>query len=187
MKIKSVIPPDQGVNKYQPIDLIDDKCWSDTLNVNFGVGYMKKVTGWYPFDSQLASLNSPIKQIDNYYKFNGNEWLIFCTDTGVYWYNPSLHQLLPLYTGLTTTIDQLIMTENFDNNFIVTNGVDKPIYWDGIAPSMSIIPGMDDMESGISNFKGNCVINYSNFLSLVILQRMENIAHKESVGVNLEI
>jgi hypothetical protein len=164
MKYKSVIPPDQGINKYQPIDIIEDNFWSDCYNMNFGIGYIRKVTGWRPFDTNLSALGSPIRQIDNYYKYNGNEWLIFCTNNKVYWFNNSTHELVEIYSGLTTSDDHQIMTENFGDNFIITNGLDTPIYWDGVLSTMAIIPGINDMEGGITHFQADCLINYKNYL-----------------------
>lgn len=52
MEYKYVPGPSKGINKYLPAHLIDDKEWSDGMNVYFGAGYVKKCGGYEKFTRQ---------------------------------------------------------------------------------------------------------------------------------------
>jgi hypothetical protein len=85
MKVKSIVPPDGGINKYLPNHLIPDNSWITGNNIYFGVGFLEKCHGWIKF--MTNPLSEGIRNIDNYYKYNGDAYLMFITNNKIYKYN----------------------------------------------------------------------------------------------------
>lgn len=162
-QIKSISAPDKGVDKYLPINLIDDRSWSYVNNVHFTTGGMSKVLGWRRFLPNQEPLGEPIMAIDNFFKFDNSSWLLFFTPTRGFYFDETTDSLVSIGTYLSGGTDHLIRTENFNDNFIVTNGIDHPKYWDGVN-DLQDIPGIDDMEGGITDFKAESVVNFNGFL-----------------------
>lgn len=162
--IKAVYAPDKGVDKYLPANLIDDKSWSAVHNVHFTIGGLSKVLGWRKFIPSQEPLGEPILAIDNFFKFDNSSWLLFLTNSRAFYLDETTDSLKLIGSFASGGTDHLIMTENFNDNFIITNGIDYPKYWDGIANQLLNIPGMNDMEGGVTDFKAECVVNFNGFL-----------------------
>jgi len=169
---KTIMAPSKGIVKNQefPHDLIDDRAWSDGNNIRFGEGYVEKVGGWKKF--MTTPLDGAIMAIDNYYQFDGDEFLMLITPTTVYKYDPGTNTGIDIATtSLTGTPSDVIITETSRNLFVLTNGKDKVQYWDGAASSIADLPGLTDcvnagQTAGIIVNNAKCLVNFGNFLIL---------------------
>lgn len=176
MKSKSsvlpVIAPARGINKNIPKNLIKDDAWSDGNNVHFGVGYVEKVGGWRKFIGQ--QLDGELMAIDNYFKFNGDSYLMFVTTKRVYYYDPVNNTVVDITgdTPLTGGNEDIVITENAQDYFLITNGVDPIKYWDGISPSIADLPGLDDCDGGVKSVRAKAMLYFQNFL--ILLNTTEN-------------
>ncbi len=170
MKNISVMAPDKGIIRDFPKNLIPDRAWSDGLNVRFGDGYVEKVGGWQKFMAQ--QLDGPIMAIDNYYQFDGDEYLMIATPTTIYKYDVTNNVAIDITTtSLTGDSSDIILTETAQNLFIVTNGKDKIQYWDGVASSIADLPGLTDcvnvdQVAGVVVNSARCFAYFNNFLIL---------------------
>lgn len=161
---KVVLSPDKGIQKYKPKDLIDDAGWSEGNNVHFCTGYMQKVSGWQKWYN--SSLGSPILGIDNFYKYNGDSWLIICTNDKIYKYNTTTKVFDEIGTGLLATQDHPVFIDTANDTMIYTNGVDKIKSWDGVATTISDLAGLTDCEGEVTDVRAKCMIYTNNFLML---------------------
>lgn len=240
MERKAIMAPDKGIDRYLPLNLIDDGAWSDGNNVQFGVGYVKKVSGWRKFfgvrsvwagltvyaegvqvvpttvnnhvykctiagtsgDTEptwpttygatvtdgtavwtevgVNKLDGTVQTIDNYYKSDNTEWLMFVTTGGVYYYHDSEDTAVKIGT-LNGTMDHLAQTENAQDLFIITNNVDPVKYWDGAASAIADLPGLDNCEPGydgvtVTSVRAKCICYYNGFL--ILGDTTENGYHK---------
>ncbi len=171
MKTKAVMAPSKGIIKKEefPVNLIPDDAWSDGLNVRFGNGYIEKVSGWQKFIGQ--QLDGPIVAIDNYYHFNGDEYLMFVTPATVYKYDITNNTAVGITTNLTGDTSDIITTETAQDLFLLTNGKDAVKYWDGVAASIVDLPGLDDcvnadQTAGVVVNSARCIASFNNFLLL---------------------
>jgi hypothetical protein len=172
VKQKIIMPPDGGVNKRLPKNLINDNSFTDVLNVRFGAGYVEKVAGWQKWNEQ--QLDGVVMTIENYYKFAGDDWLIAITPTTVYRYDPTGSEFISLIDtdeDLTGTTASPVLCENAQDLFIITNGVDSIKYWDGELDYITDLPGMDDCEPGPENYavtsvKAKCFLWFNEQLIL---------------------
>lgn len=229
MEKKVILAPDKGVDKYLPGSLIDDRAWADGNNVQFGVGYVKKVVGWRPFFTTRTAwvattgyaegtyvvptvsnrhvykctsagisggdepvwptvnggavvdgtvtwtevgvnrLQGHLQVIDNYYKHDGSEWLMFVTSERAYYYDETADTAVEI-GALNGDVDHPAQTENAQDYFIITNGIDPVKYWAGTG-SIADLPGLTDCEPGpdgapVTSVRAKCVTNYNNFLIL---------------------
>lgn len=169
----TVRAPDKGIIKKEefPIDLIPDRAWSDGNNVRFGSGYVEKVGGWTKFITQ--QLDGPIIAIDNYYKFNGDEYLMIVTPTTIYQYDVTTNTALDISTTslLTGTVDNIVITETARDMFVITNGKDTVRSWDGVSETIVDLPGLTDcvnagQTAGITVNNARCLAYFNNFLIL---------------------
>jgi hypothetical protein len=92
----------------------------------------------------VNQLNGVVMAIDNYYKFNGDSYLLFITTTKVYSYNETDNTAVDITGGtLNGVITNPVFTENAQNYFIFTNGVDPVKYWTG-SGNIANLPGLTD-------------------------------------------
>jgi len=89
-------------------------------------------------------LSGVLMAMDNYYKYNGDSYLIAITTTHVYAYDPENNVFCDITgaTPLSGTTDNAVVTENAQNYFVFTNGVDPVKYWDGQMASIENLPGL---------------------------------------------
>ena len=169
---KSVMAPAEGVNMTLPANLIKDQAWMDGNNVRFGAGYVSKIDGWEKFVSQ--QLVGTICAIDNYYKYNGDQYLMVITTTKVYYYNDQTKLFVDITGGtpLTGQVKIPVLTENAQNYFIFTNGVDPVKYWQGPSSgNIANLPGLTDVVPWLSGgttavVKAKSLLYAKNFLLL---------------------
>ncbi|MCM0760266.1 hypothetical protein M7775_17065 [Sporomusa sphaeroides DSM 2875] len=166
MQKKEIIAPDKGANKYLPKHLIPDTAWTDAYNVVFGPGYVKKSGGWQKWI--LTRLNGPVLAIDIYYKFNGDQFLIFITDKRIYYFDPIANDVVDITgeTDLNGVIDSPVICENAQDVFVFTNGIDHVKYWDGEMETIADLPGLDDCKGGVTSVTCKGLIYSNNFLIL---------------------
>lgn len=161
-----IMAPDKGINKYVPVHLVPNEAWSDGNNAYFGPGFVAKVGGWQKFiDSQL---DGAILAIDNYYRFNGDSFLIFITTKRVYYYDPEESTVVDITgdTLLNGNLDYPVFCENAQDYFVFTNGIDPVKYWDGVSEHISNLPGLDDCDGGVTSVRARCLLYAQNFLLL---------------------
>jgi hypothetical protein len=203
-QFKAVMPPDKGINQYDPINLINDRAWSDGNNVRFGKGYVEKVGGWAKFLRQPSAraattayvvgdyvvpatpntyvykcttagttgsgtptwpttyeatvtdgtavwtnvgvnmLNGVLQTIDNFFKYNGDSWLLFITTTKIYRYDPVTKTAIDITGGtLNGDVDNPVFSDTAQNVFVFTNGIDSVKYWNG-SGNIANLPGLTD-------------------------------------------
>jgi hypothetical protein len=170
MKTKIIMSPDGGIKKNVPKNLVPDNSWTDGNNVRFGNGFMEKVKGWQKWNEQ--ELDGAVMALENYYKFAGDDWLIAITPTTVYRFNPTMGTFIDITdTNLTGTTENPVMTENAQDLFIITNGVDNIQYWDGALDYIAPLPNMDDCEpyplqGPVTDVKAKCLLYFNNQLIL---------------------
>lgn len=171
-KIKTVVAPSRGINKNLPKNIIKDDAWSDGNNVHFGAGYVEKVGGWRRFIAN--QLDGELMAIDNFYKFNGDNYLMFITTKRVYYYDP-VNNIVVDITGdtlLTGSTDNIVFTENAQDYFLITNGVDPIKYWDGTMAAIADLPGLTDCDGGVTSVRAKSMLFAQNFL--ILLNTIEN-------------
>ena len=164
MKRKIVFPCDGGLVKNLPPYLIDDSAFSDGNNIMFSKGYMGKVGGWKKFSAN--KLDTTVYQIDNFYKFNGDAWFILCSTDKVYKYHDDLDTFEQIGAIVGGSLEHPLFTENVNDYFVMTNGIDKVKYWDGQLASMAELPGLTDCEGGVTSILAKTLLSYKNFLIL---------------------
>jgi hypothetical protein len=92
----------------------------------------------------VNKLSGVLMAMDNYYKYNGDNHLLAITTTSVFAYDPENNVLRDI-TGATPlhgTTEYPVVTENAQNYFVFTNGVDPVKYWDGEMASIENLPGL---------------------------------------------
>jgi hypothetical protein len=91
----------------------------------------------------VNKLSGILMAVDNYYKYNGDEYLMAVTTTHCYCYDLENNVFRDITgTPLTGTIDKAVVTENARNYFVFTNGVDNVKYWDGQMATIENLPGL---------------------------------------------
>lgn len=169
-KVINIIAPDKGIYQNLPKHLIRDESWSEGNNIRFGQGYIEKIVGWKKFIAN--QLDGELMAIDNYYKFNGDSYLIFITTKRVYTYDDT-NGLTDITGGtlLNGTPDHPVITENAQNCFVFTNGIDRVKYWDGVAATIADFPGLNNCVgpggAGVNVTKCKALLYFKNFLLLL--------------------
>lgn len=169
---KTIMAPADGIVMNLPQNLILDTSWTDGLDVRFGKGYIEKVGGWEKFLPD--QLNGPLMAIENYYQFDGDEWLLLITPTSLYKYNPSTYSVTNITgdTPLTGTYEDVIITDTAQDMFVLTNNKDPIKYYDGSPTgTLSDLPGLTDCEYGpegvsVTSVRAKCILPYNNMLIL---------------------
>lgn len=116
----------------------------------------------------VNKLAGVLMAMDNYYKYNGDGYLMAITTTHAYAYDPENNVFRDI-TGavsLQGTTDYPVVTENAQNYFVFTNGVDAIKYWDGEAAAIADLPGLDDCEGGVTSVRCKTLLYFKNFLIL---------------------
>ncbi|MDR3564422.1 MAG: hypothetical protein P4N41_13770 [Negativicutes bacterium] len=109
--------------------------------------------------------------IDNYYKFNGDSYLLFITTTKIYNYNVTDNTAVDITGGtLSGVVDQPVFTENAQNYFVFTNGVDPVKYWTGTG-NIADLPGLADCVpwndgTPVTSVVAKCLLYFDQFLIL---------------------
>lgn len=117
----------------------------------------------------VNQLSGIIMAMDNYYLFNGNSYLMAVTTTHCYRYDPDANTFVDITSGtpLNGTSEHPVITENAQNWFVFTNGVDPVKYWDGdLAHTIADLPGLDDVEGGATSVRCKTLLYFQNFLLL---------------------
>ena len=117
----------------------------------------------------VNKVDGELMAIDNYYKFNGDQFLMLVTTRRVYYLNPITNTFIDI-TGdnlLTGSIDNPVFTENAQDLIVITNGVNPIKYWDGVATSIADLAGLTDCLGGVTSVRAKSMLFASNFLMLL--------------------
>ena len=116
----------------------------------------------------VNKLDGELMALDNYYKFNGDQFLIAITTKRVYRLDPVTNVFVDItgITLLTGSIDFPVFTENAQDWFIITNGVDPIKYWDGTSPTIADLAGLNDCLGGVTSVRAKAMLFASNCLML---------------------
>lgn len=177
MEIKSVIPPDGGLNLSVPNHLCPDSSWIEVFNVHFGLGYVEKVNGWKKFTT--STLNEKVRLIENYFKFNNEAYLLFATNSKIYKMEDDTKTFTDI-SGMTYTAseDFPVFLENAEDKIVYTNFINQIRVWNGVDNTFSDLGGTNAIEgiAGTSTvLRAKCMLYTNNFLML---------GHTEENGTN---
>ena len=101
----------------------------------------------------------------------GDSYLMAITTTNAYRYDPENNVCIDITgaTALNGTVDHPVVTENAQDCFVFTKGVDPVKYWTG-AGSIADLPGLTDCEpehgTPVTSVKSKTLLNFKNFLIL---------------------
>jgi len=119
----------------------------------------------------VNKLNGTPMAIDNYFKFNGDSWLIFITTTKVYYYNSTNNVAIDITGGtLNGKTQNPVFSENAQNLFVFTNGVDPVKCWNG-SGNISNLGGLTDCVpwndgTAVTSVVAKCLLYFNEFLIL---------------------
>jgi len=97
-QIKPIIAPRGGLRFDLPADLISDVEMSECRNVFFEDGLIKKRYGYIQKGNNLP-LSGPIIGSDQFYMFDGNDWLLVGTTLDMYRWNVTPQMWVPITTS----------------------------------------------------------------------------------------
>lgn len=117
MEIKSIIPPDGGLNKNLPNHLIPDNSWVDMINIYFGNGFLKKTDGWLKLTTN--KMDGTVRNISNYIKYNGDNFLILSTNSKIYRLNDSAVSFVDLTLPPTWRLNTSYSDDSTSANFCI--------------------------------------------------------------------
>ena len=109
--------------------------------------------------------------IDNYFKFNGDSFLLFITTTEVYTYNQTDNTAVDITDGtLSGQTTSPVFTENAQNLFVFTNGIDPVKCWNGIG-NITNLGGLTDCVpwndgTPVTAVVAKCLLYFNEFLIL---------------------
>lgn len=105
--------------------------------------------------------------LDNYYQYDGDAWLMAITTTRAYRYDDENNTFVDITgaTALTGTTEHPVVTENAQNYFVFTNGIDPVKYWTGTG-NIADLPGLTDCEGGVTSVRAKTLLYFQNFLLL---------------------
>lgn len=156
---KVIVPVDGGVQKTLPSWLIKDSQWSDGNNIRFGQGYIEKVGGWQRF--MATQLDGPVKYVDNYYKYNGNSYLLFFTDKSFYQYDVTNKTAVKI-GAYNNPVGVPVSATCAQDWYVFTAASDNIMYWDGT--TYAPLPGTNDCIGGVTSLRAKCVCAFNQFL-----------------------
>jgi hypothetical protein len=114
----------------------------------------------------VNKLSGTLMAMDNYYQFDGDDYLIAITTTKCYTYDPENNTFLDITGGtLNGSTGYPVVTENAQNYFVFTNGIDPVKYWTG-SGNIADLPGLDDCEGGVTSVRCKSLLYFQNFLVL---------------------
>ena len=167
MAKKPIYPVYGGMNKQKPEWMLEENEWADVLNVRFTSGSMKKCEGWSKYFA--SALTGEVYKISPYYTYNGDSFLMFHTPTKTY----QLTGAATVPTDITATaLNGLstapVFSENAENKYIFTNGVDPVQAWSG-SGNIAALSGLSGALEGTSDTALSCcrcLVYFNNFLIL---------------------
>ena len=189
-QIKPILAMRGGLNYSLPADLISETEMSDCLNVFFEDGLIKKRYGYATMGSNLP-LDGAVMGIDQFYKFDGNSWLLVMTENQIYKWIPatslwdSISDAEGLYgagaygaeayganTGDPFTgtdedyfsYDYIRKSTETDPWWIMTNGVDPIKKFTGTGAISNLI---SDYPTGVTTLFSKHVIEFKDHLLLL--------------------
>lgn len=120
----------------------------------------------------VSALTGILQAIDNYYRRDGFNWLMIITTRRAYYYSNETQTFVDITgeTNLTGDDDHPVSTENAQDYFVFTNGVDPIKYWGG-SGDIADLPGLTDCEPGpegdtVTSVRAKCLLYWNNFLIL---------------------
>ena len=119
----------------------------------------------------VNKLSGVLMAMDNYYKYSGDSYLMAITTTNAYRYDPENNVFIDITgaTALNGTVDHPVVTENAQDWFVLTNGVDPVKYWSG-SGNIADLPGLADCEpehgTPVTSVRAKTLLYFKNFLIL---------------------
>jgi len=190
IQIKPLLAPRGGLRYDLPADLISELEMSDCQNVFFEDGLIKKRYGYATMGSNLP-LDGAVLGMDQFYKFDGNSWLIVMTENQIYQWIPasevwdSISDAEGLYgaglygaeayganagnpfTGTDSDLfsyDYIRKSTETDPWWIMTNGVDPIKKFTGTGAISNLI---SDYPTGVVTLLSKHVIEFKDHLLLL--------------------
>jgi len=107
----------------------------DSINVFFDNGIIIKRTGYIVIQLNVAGDNSAIRWLDEWYDSTNQQHIMIITDTKFIEYNPNNNTFTDRTPvgGLFGLLSGPVSGYGFAGKYFMTNDVDKPFYWDGVA------------------------------------------------------
>ena len=131
-----------GLRYDLPSEKIPDNCVQDSLNTIFDAGQISKRFGYLSPIYTVAD-HSKVRWIDEWLDGNQVRWLIIVTDTKMLSYNIATNTFTDITPvgGLTGNLGKAVHGAAFSGKIVgvltflyfITNGVNRPFYWDGTA------------------------------------------------------
>lgn len=189
-QIKPVLAPRGGLRYDLPADLISEIEMSDCRNVFSEDGLIKKRYGYKTMGSNLP-LDGAVLGIDQFYKFDGNSWLLAMTENEIYKWLPNLGTWNTIsdalgayginayganayganagdaFSGADTdffSYDYIRKTTETDPWWIMTNGVDPIKKFTGNGAISDLI---SDFPTGVTSLLAKHVIEFKDHLLLL--------------------
>lgn len=129
-----------GVNKDLSPEEITEGAWSDSKNVRFRNGYAEKYRGI----AQVYSSTSVTTNGLFYYETPTARNFVHVSPTKVFSDDGTTRTDITPASDFTGSFDDKWSGGVFSGNLVLTNGVDKPVYWDGnVANNLTTLPGWD--------------------------------------------
>jgi hypothetical protein len=189
-QIKPLLAPRGGLRYDLPADLISEMEMSDCRNVIFEDGLIKKRYGYATMGTNLP-LDGTVLGMDQFYKFDGNSWLLVMTENQIYKWIPAdslwntISDALGTYganaygagayganggdafTGTDSDLfsyDYIRKSTETDPWWIMTNGVDKIKKFTGTGTISNLI---SDYPTGVTSLLSKHVIEFKDHLLLL--------------------
>ncbi|MBP2651353.1 MAG: hypothetical protein H6Q74_2178 [Firmicutes bacterium] len=91
----------------------------------------------------VNKLAGVLMALDNYYKYNGDMYLMAVTTTNVYYLNSADYTFVDITgTALNGMTEHPVSTVNAEDYFVFTNFIDPVQYWDGEMATVERLPGL---------------------------------------------
>lgn len=114
----------------------------------------------------VNKLAGVLMAMDNYYQYDSDSWLIAITTTKCYKYDAENNVFVDITGGtLTGSTAHPVVTENAQNYFVFTNGVDPVKCWNGTG-NIADLPGLTDCEGSVTSVRCQTLLYFQNFLLL---------------------
>ena len=129
-----------GDNFDLPPTAIPQNASWDSLNVDFDRAVVSKRTGYNTTALQVGGVSitvsgGPVRLIDEFYDVNQKQWIIIATHTKVYTFDTTLLVLTDRTPAVPPNgvLTEAYVGASFFFKYFVTNNIDQPFYWDGVA------------------------------------------------------
>jgi len=176
-QIKPILAPRGGLNYSLPADLISELEMSDGQNVFFEDGKVKKRYGYTTMGDNLP-LDGAIVGIDQFYDFQGNNWLLVLTENEIYKWLPASSLWSKITDDTFTGTDSNFFSYDYvrkstETNpwWVCTNGVDKIKKFTGTGTISDLIT---DYPAGVTSLLAKYLAEFKTYLILMDVTEQGN-------------